>query len=289
MRVRRRSPRRRSLRRRLPRRYAVVLVLAVLAVLAGAVGPVALGAFSNGSAKDRIAADPPPALFPEADVAPIGGQVDAQAVTAHRLMADWWKTHDHGRHDADFIAWVEKTLPGPPSSSQRDKEVADVVALAKKRTPAGVRASTWLESYGKKDVWKLYAHDQAEVLSAKRGDAGKQAVKDALKMSKTVADALGTRYRESAPYVLHPSLRPDHVVTAGQVCPCSYPSRHAAAGAAASTYLSSLDPHRVGEYRWMQSEIDWSRVYMAGHTVSDVTGGALLGDMIGEYFAVTRR
>ena len=230
--------------RRLPRRYLTVLVAALVAVLVGTVGPLALGL--NGSAKDRIAADPPPALFGDATVAPLGRHVDAQAAKAHTLMRQWWSGHGRAAHDAAFTAWVERTLPGPPSSAQRTSEVDDVVALARTRTPAGVRASTWLEGYGKKDVWKLYAHDQAEVLPAAQGDARKQ------------------------------------------VCPCSYPSRHAAAGAAATTYLSSVDPHRVGEYRWMQSEIDYSRVYMAGHTLSDVTGGALLGDMIGEYFAVTR-
>ena len=272
--------------RRVPRRFIAVLVAALVAVLVGVVGPFALGL--NGSAKDRIAADPPPTLFGDATVAPLGRHVDAQAAKAHALMQQWWSGHGRAAHDAAFTAWVERTLPGPPSKQQRTSEVDDVVALARTRTPAGVRASTWLEAYGKKDVWKLYAHDQAEVLPAAEGDARKQDVKDLLKLSKTVADALGTRYRQSAPYVLHPSLRPDHVVAAGQVCPCSYPSRHATASAAATAYLSSVDPHRVGEYRWMQAEIDYSRVYMAGHTVSDVTGGALLGDMVGEYFAVTR-
>ncbi len=151
-----------------------------------------------------------------------------------------------------------------------------------------MRASTWLESYGKKDLWKLYAHDQAELLPAAAGDGRKQAVKDMLKLSKTVADTLGARYQQSAPYVLHPSLRPDHTVTAGQVCPCSYPSRHAAAGAAATTYLGALAPHRAADYRWTEAEIDYSRIYMAGHVESDVTGGALLGDLIGDYFLVTR-
>jgi hypothetical protein len=252
------------------------------------VGPLALGAFANSSAKDRIQADPPPRLFADAAVAPLQHQVTAQSARAHTLMVGWWAGHDRKPHDAAFTAWLERTLPGPPSKAQRTAEVAQVQALAKTRTPAGVKASTWLESYGKKDVWKLYAHDQAEMLPAKTGDARKQAVKDMLKLSKTAADTLGTKYQQSAPYVLHPSLRPDHVVKAGQVCPCSYPSRHAAAGAAATTYLSARDPHRAGDYRWMQSEIDWSRVYMAGHVPSDVTGGALLGDMIGEYFAATR-
>ena len=102
-------------------------------------------------------------------------------------------------------------------------------------------------------MWKLYAHDQAELLPTAAGDARKNAVKDMLSMSKTVADALGTRYQQSAPYVLHPSLRPDHTVSAGQVCPCSYPSRHATGGAAARTFLSDLAPHRDDDYRWMES------------------------------------
>ena len=31
-------------------------------------------------------------------------------------------------------------------------------------------------------------------------------------------------------------------------------------------------------YRWLQAQVDWSRVYMAGHVPSDLTAGALLGD-----------
>ncbi len=271
---------------RIPGRYLVVLAAAVVAVLVSVLAPLALG--SNQSAKDRIAADPPPTLFDDATVAPLEKQVGEQDATAQHLMKQWWAGHGRSRHDAAFTQWLEQTLPGPPSASVRNREVADVQRLGATRTRGGVAASTWLEAYGKKDVWKLFAHDQAELLSTTRGDARKQSVKDMLKLSKTVADALGARYRQSAPYVLHPSLRPDHQVSAGQVCPCSYPSRHAAAAASAVTYLSAQDAHRAAEYRWMQSEIDYSRVYMAGHVTSDITAGALLGDMIGEYFDVTR-
>ena len=270
------------------RRFVVLAIVSVLVVLAGGISPWAYATFVNTSAKDRIEADPPPVLFPDADVAPIGRQIDAQQAVADTLMARWWAAHDAAPDDAAFESFLEATLPPPPSASQRAKEIKEVQAIAPTRTDDGVAAATWLEAYGKKDVWKLAAHDQAELLAPSTGDALKADVDTALKMSKTVADALGTKYQQSAPYVIDPSLRTDHTVTPGQVCPCSYPSRHATAGAAASTYLAARSPHRAADYRWTLDEVSWSRIYMAGHVPSDITAGALLGDMIGEYVLVTR-
>lgn len=269
-------------------KFVVLAVIAVLAVLGGAVGPWVYNEFIDTSAKDRIEADPPPRLFPDSTIAPIGTKIAGATDNAHELMRGWWASHDNRPHDLAFEKWVEATLPGPPSAAARKLEVQQVQALAPQRTPTGVVAATWLEEYGKKDVWKLYAHDEAEVLPAARGEVMKEDVKAMLSMAKDVADRLGLKYRQSAPYVLHPQLRTDHTVTPNQVCPCSYPSRHAAGGAAARTFLSPLDPHREPEYRWMESQIAYSRIYMAGHVSSDITGGALLGDMIGEYFRVTR-
>jgi len=276
-----RRPRRR-------RRFTVVAVIAALAVLGGAVGPWAYDTFVNTSAKDRIEADPPPTLFSDAAIRPIEQRVDAQPARARRLMADWWKQHGSTADDAAFVSWLEQTLPKPPSPARRAKEIKQVQAIDRTRTSAGVAAATWLEAYGKNDVWQLAAHDQAEMLPGTAGDALKNHVDDAMKMAKDVADTLGTRDQQSAPYVVDPSLRTDKTVNPGDVCPCSYPSSHAAEGGAATTYLMQTDPHRASDYRWMLGEITWSRVYMAGHVPSDITAGALLGDMIGEYFLVTR-
>ena len=268
--------------------FVALGVVSVLTVIAGAVAPWAYSSFVDTTAKDRIAAAPPPTLFPDDDIAPIGQEIAQQQPTAQHLMTGWWADHDATVDDLAFITWLEATLPGPPSSTARAAEITQVQQIAPTRTTAGVTAATWLEAYGKKDVWKLAAHDQAELLPAAAGDAVKNDVDAMLSMSKTVADALGAKYQQSAPYVVDPSLRTDHTVAPGDVCPCSYPSRHATSGAASATYLSGLAPHRAGEYSWMEDEIVWSRIYMAGHVTSDITGGALLGDMIGEYFLVTR-
>lgn len=260
-------------------------LLALVALTAGLVLDVAQGG-GNGSAKDRIGADPPPALFTDSQVALTQQSVADVRAHASQVFAAWVADHGTQADDKAFAAWVAHTFPAPPTDLA--SQMSTVTSLAAQRTDLGVKASTWLETYGKKDVWKLYAHDQGERLDAKRGKSVKDDEDAALKLAKNLADALGTRFGSSAPYVRKPSLRPDHHVTAGQKCPCSYPSRHAAAGAASETLLGHLQPTMDPEYQHMEAEIDYSRVYMAGHFPDDITAGALLGDLVGDYLLVTR-
>lgn len=272
------------------RRFVVVGVLAATAVVVGLVGPTTwahvTGSSSGGSPKDRIEADPPPALFTAAQTAPTAADVAAQQRRALTMIGPWLALHGATSDDSAFVTWLEGVFPAPPASLPSELPV--VVGLSRQRTPAGVTAATWLETYGKKDVWKLYAHDQGELLDATaRGDR-KSEEKDVLTMAKQVSDDLGTRFGSSAPYVRLPSLRTDHTVTPGQACPCSYPSRHATAGAASERVLGTLMPARDPDYRAMEAQIDFSRVYMAGHFPADIRAGALLGDVIGDYFLVTR-
>lgn len=282
-----------SPRRQPGRRFVVVGVLAALAIVVGIFGPTAwakvTGNSANGapaSAKDRIAANPPPTLFPTTQVAATAASVAAQKSQAATMLRTWLATHGTTTDDKGFVAWLEKSFPAPPATLA--SEMPAVVALEKTRTPVGVTAATWLETYGKKDIWKLYVHDQKEVLAPSAGKDRKAEEKAVLKMSKKVADDLGAQFGSSAPYVRMPSLRTDHTVAKGQKCPCSYPSRHATASAASRTVLGTLMPDRDAQYRAMEAQIDYSRVYMAGHFPGDIRGGALLGDVIGDYFLVTR-
>lgn len=276
--------------RRMPLRYAIVIGIAIIAVVVGVMAPRFAGASpKNLSAVDRITASPPPTLFTDAQIATIAAPIAQQDATATAQMKTWFKAHGTVRADAAFITWVETQVPAPPATAGRTTELKKVQSLASARTPAGIAASTWLEVNGKKDIWKVYLHDQRELQDSKTGKAEKAQLKAMLKMAKTTSDQLAAKYQQSAPYVLDPSLRKDHVVKKGAVCPCSYPSRHAARAAAATTYLGSLSPHRRPDYVWMQDQVTYSRLYMAGHVESDITAGTLLGDMIGEYFLITSR
>src|SRR3954451_1332518 len=169
------------------RRFAVVAVLAVLAIVLGLFGPSAWARVTgnsgspNTSAKDRIEAHPPPTLFSTTAVAATASDVAAQQKRAAAMFRPWVTAHGTATDDKAFVAWLEKAFPAPPATLA--DEMPKVVALSKTRTSAGIAAATWLESYGKKDVWKLYVHDQREVLPASAGKDRKAEVKAELKMS----------------------------------------------------------------------------------------------------------
>lgn len=262
-------------------------LVALLALAIGLLGPVAWNKITGPSAKDKIAADPAPTLFGEASIKPASALVSPQAAKAHDLMQGWWKSHGTTADDKAFIDWLQRNFPAPPKAVDRKQELKILEVQNRHHTAGGVKAATWLEAHGKKDIWKLYAHDQAEWLANDAGDVRKSEVKALLKLSKKASHTLSDAFAVSAPYVLEPALaHKDHKIVNG--CPCSYPSNHAAKAAASRTYLSAHQPHMAAQYRWMEDEIDWSRIYMAGHVPSDISGGALLGDMVGEYFLVTR-
>ena len=262
--------------------------VAAVAALVGTAGPAAYAHWGDTTAKDRIQADPPPTLFADGDLVPAEQALQGTEQRAHAAMQGWWTAHGTRPDDKAFMTWAAAQVPPPPSTAARDRELTQVQQLASHRSSAGETAATWLEVHGKKDVWKLAAHDAAEVLPHGRAKQVKDAVDLVLSMTKSLADGLAAKDRQPAPYVVHPELRPDHHVAAGQTCPCSYPSRHAARGAASRTVLALVEPHRAAYYRWTEDEIDYSRLYMAGHVPSDLTGGAFLGDLVGEYVARTR-
>jgi hypothetical protein len=103
---------------------------------------------------------PAPPLFPPAQVADTATDVAAQKKQASALINDWVATHGTKKDDKAFVTWIEQVCPTPPADLTA--QMPTVVALDKKRTVPGIAAATWLESYGKKDIWKLYVHDQRE-------------------------------------------------------------------------------------------------------------------------------
>ncbi|MGQ5638869.1 MULTISPECIES: phosphatase PAP2 family protein [unclassified Streptomyces] len=266
--------------------YALIALLAVGAIAVGALRPQLVTSATSSkkpSATDKIKQSPPPTLFSDAQIAAIGKQADAQRKKADALFTQWKRAHGTTRDDKAFVAWAAQQVPAPPAAAERTAELHQDQQLARTRTAAGKKAATWLELHGKKDIWKFYLHDQRELVPAAQGTAEKAELKAALKMAKTISDQVAAKDKQPAPYVLDTTLRPDKHIKPGAKGPYSYPSSHAARAAAAVTYLTVLSPHRAADYQWMQDEVLYSRLYMAGHVTSDITAGTLLGDLIGDY------
>ena len=100
------------------RRFIVVAVLAVVAIILGLVGPTAWAKVTGSpasdlSAKDRIGADPPPPLFPPAQVADTATDVAAQKKQASALINGWVAAHGTKKEDKAFVSWIEQVFPTP--------------------------------------------------------------------------------------------------------------------------------------------------------------------------------
>ncbi|MFE9813365.1 phosphatase PAP2 family protein [Streptomyces sp. NPDC005227] len=275
--------------RRLKWQYPVIAVVAAGAATFGVIHtttPTAATAAAKKKpgATDRIKNDPPPRLFTDARVADVAEQETVQKHTAGALFIQWKAAHGTTRDDKAFTTWVTQQVPAPPSKAERTAELHQVQQLAKTRTAAGKKAATWLELHGKGDIWKLYGHDQRELLPKEQGAVDKSELKRALKLAKAITEKVAASDKQPAPYVLDPTLRPDKHVTTGQKGPYSYPSRHAAKSAAAVTLLNGWAPHRDEDYQAMAAQVVYSRLYMAGHVTSDITAGTLVGDLVGDYF-----
>lgn len=280
----RKDPARTGAARGVTWRYKAIAVVAATAAVLGLVESQVSG---KPGAAQRIEQSPPPALFPDTDVSDWTTRLARQRRAADALFGQWRRQHGTARDDKAFALWVAERVPAPPSTDKRAAELGQLRDLARARTTAGRKAATWLEVYGKQDIWKLYLDDQRKLLPEAERTAQKAQLDAALTMAGTINGQLAARYKEPSPYILDHSLRPEKKIKPGGRCTCSYPSGHASDSAAAVTVLSGFAPHRAADYRWMQAEVFYSRVYMSGHVPSDLLAGALLGDLIGDYVLAT--
>ncbi|MCW2778192.1 MAG: hypothetical protein JWN17_1917 [Frankiales bacterium] len=235
---------------------------------------------STASTGNPVKTHPAPALFPAAQAAPIGRFLAAQKPIADRAFAAWSAGHPT-QDDAAFTAFVTATVPPPPDAAQQAVELGELHRLAAARTPAGIAAASWLETYGKKDVWKLYVKDATELQPNGAQDRAKAELKTDTALAKALTASLQAKYARQAPYITDPSLRPGNTTASKS----SYPSKHAVYIYSELALLTRLDPGRATEFQAMVDQVAYSRLYAAGHYRSDLVAGALVGDLLGDYEA----
>jgi len=205
---------------------------------------------------------------------------------ADRAFATWSRTHP-GADDAAFVAFAVAQTPLPPSPAGRADELVEVQRLASARTGDYIATSTWLELYGKTEIWKTYRHQYADLQPKSTGQAAKDELKHTRTLTKQVTAAAQARFNLDAPFIADPTLRTDKTIKPG-THKLSYPSKHAVEAFSAMTLLDNLEPLRSTEFTAMADQVAYSRLYMAGHYRSDLIAGAYLGYLIGDYEVATK-
>jgi hypothetical protein len=229
-----------------------------------------------------------PQLFDDAALAPYTPALHAQAGRATTLMDDWWRSHGTKPQDEQFLAWLAKTLPAPPSADSRKAEAATLEKLAKTRSAYPTNAGQWLGMYGARDLWLYYEKRESAHLSEAQRLTRRKQLAGLLTMSKVAGRSLAERRQQPAPFLIDHALRPGQKVRPGQTCPCSYPAGVDVAAAAGQAFLSYLYPDQAAVYRHLDDEYEFSHLYFGERLPSDLDAGTLVGDMLGEYFLVTR-
>ena len=230
-------------------------------------------------------APPRPPLYADAELEALAPSLAAVERRAH---ADFARRPDPARDDATFTAWALDAMGSPPGPAVARREISELRALAAQRTPAGDAAARWLESEGKKSVWKEYRKEYKRQVGAERARTLKAQLKQALDLGEQLEATGKDRFRRPSPYQADPSVGALNQQKFAGTVRLSYPSKHAVLAAAAADVLAHSEPHREPEFRWMELEIDFSRLYAGGHYRSDVTRGAYLGTLIGDYVLATR-
>jgi membrane-associated phospholipid phosphatase len=253
------------------------MAVAICVLVASTVVAYLLGGGAGSPFDDH----PEPTLFPAALVLPLGGALAQQRTAAEIAFATWSAAHPD-RDDAAFVSFALSQIPSPPDSAQRTRELAELRVLAAGRTSRYVETSTWLEQYGKSEIWKVYCQQYAQVRPHDVGAAAQDELKDTRTLTKAITAAAQKKFGLDSPYIADPSLRTDKHIQPG-THNLSYPSRHAVEAFSALTLLSDLEPLRRAEFSDMADQVAYSRLYMAGHYRSDLIAGAFLGYLIGDY------
>jgi hypothetical protein len=291
--------------RRISARYLIIAAIAVLAVVIGFGAQLATkGATSAaaGSAPTASAADQAaeaaigcpkatggdnqvpciPGRYPDAEVADLAAEVDGSEAQADQVAATWLAGHPK-RDDKAFLAYALTQVGTPPSKAQQAAEIAALHKIADSRTSDGLKISKWLELHGKKDIWTLLRTQYRLAVAKSAGKTVKKEADLAYSLANTLAGQAKAQVKRPSPYVVDPTLNGQNQAKFAGKVRYSFPSKHSVISAAEVAVLGAANPTDRAEYRALQAQINYSRLYAGGHYASDIIRGAFLGQLVGDY------
>lgn len=255
----------------------------VAVVLAAGAGALALTTFGQSADNGHnFHGAPIPPLFSDAQLQTVDGTLKAAEASAHTVAKAWLDAHPVAT-DAQFAQWALGAVGAPPGGDAPPEELAQLRLLAAQRTPAGTIAATWLESHGKKQPWKAIRNQTETFASPAAEKQINTLLGDAFTLGASIENTAKARYNRPSPYVTDPSLSAGGVRVDLTGAHQSYPSSHMVDAGIGIALLERVEPQMRSEYDWMADEVAYSRLYTAGHYLSDVSAGVFLGTLIGDF------
>lgn len=257
-------------------RWSVIgLVAAVVTgvIVAGVVWP-------RSSTNNGLPSSNPLNFYTTATISPIEHQLATVEARADQV-ARTWIAKNGTSHDTGFEVFAVGQVGALPSAAVQQRELGALRSLAQRRTQTGIVAAAYFEAHGKKDVWQTYG-DAYDALPDNGHNNAHDLIDSAYGLGAAVSDTAKNTYMRLAPYEVDPALNGtiQRQVTQQKY---SFPSGHATLAAAEATVMARLEPQHTDEFRRLEAEIDYSRLYVAAHYPSDILRGAFLGRLVGDY------
>ncbi len=171
-------------------------------------------------------------------------------------------------------------LGWPPKPAEEKAELAQLHAIARKRTPAQNRTAQWWAGHGMEQAWDALLAEYGRTAGPKQAKAAAKLLHDTMDMVNTATQIQKAAAARKRPFVVDPKL-PLAVDRPGNNP--SFPSGHTSAAVAAAIVLAYLLPGRKREIMEMANQAAYARVYGGVHFPSDVMAGSLLASTIATY------
>ena len=222
-----------------------------------------------------------PYVYPDDAVSDLTAQLQSSRTQADTATAGWLTKHPK-RDDKGFLKYVVASMGKPPTGSQQTAELSLLHGLSTSRTKTGLDASAARDAReeGRMDPYRT---GYRLGVSSAQGATVKAMADLVDTMGQKVADTAKAHYKRPSPYKADPTLDAQNQAKYAGQARYSYPSSHAVIGAGQADVLGHVLPSGAGDYRAMEAQVDYSRLYAGGHYPSDMLRGAFAGQMIGDY------
>lgn len=200
------------------------------------------------------------------------------AVATGVTEAAEWNARTPDATTAQFDRATFESIGRPPTGSDERAELAQLHAIARRRTKVGNERAESLARWSGRETWNDAIREIGATQGADQARRAQELLRTAVARVRVVTNDAKDAIGRLRPYELDPTL--PTVVTHPPKGNGSHPSGHSSGSYAAALVLASFLPERALELVALADEVAYSRLYGGVHFASDVVVGARIASRI---------